>query len=292
MSFRNSSTQICRGDRIIVVIGAAGVGKTTFIQYATGESNLGVSDGILSGASEIRCTRMRNKPMVFIDTPGINETHMSATDVLLMVLDFLKNANERNIDTILYLHRISDNRISGPTWRSFESFASLCYRTKMPVVVLVTTMWKHVPPQVGADRETQLVNEFWGDMIENKCAVKRFEESRESAWRLLESNEETSTSKELEHPRNIQSNEAGVALNKQLEKLIRDQKRASRRVTTLADNGGSQAARRELTKRVEDLDSKIVETTQRMRELSLPIRRRILRWFNRNWDTLAIRNPY
>jgi hypothetical protein len=158
----------------------------------------------------------------------------------------------------------------------------------MPVVLLVTTMWKHVPPEVGADREAQLLSEFWGNMISNKCLAKRFGDSHESAWKLLDSNEEVLSANALpapdavDQPRHLKSKEATVTLNKQLERLIKDQKRTSKRITTLTDSGGSQTTRQELARRVAELDNKIAQTVQRMRELGLPIKRRILKWFYRN----------
>ncbi|CAG8754464.1 1376_t:CDS:2, partial [Acaulospora colombiana] len=161
---------------------------------------------------------MGSKPVVFIDTPGIDETYMPSTNILLMSIgaSFI-SSNERNIDTILYLHRISDNRMSGPAWRSFESFTSLCSQTKMPQLVLLTTMWTHVSPQVGTNREEQLTSDFWGDMIRNKCLVKRFDDSHESAWKILEPNDKTSAIKDHEHDINTQDTDTSIALNKQLE---------------------------------------------------------------------------
>ena len=92
-----------------------------------------------------------------------------------------------NIATILYLHRISDNRMSKSAMKNLQIFSSLCGQKAMPNVVIVTTMWSFIPKELGIRREGHLKRDVWKDMLENGCRVGRFEDTRESAWSIVNS---------------------------------------------------------------------------------------------------------
>ncbi|CAG8599854.1 12087_t:CDS:10, partial [Acaulospora colombiana] len=218
-------------------------------------------------------------------------TYPLCLDPLKVSLCDRRNGNY-NLAAILYLHRISDNRMAGSPLKNLELFASLCGRSAMPHVVLVTTMWSHVSEKVGAEREEQLKTSFWHDMMEKGCSVRRFEDTHKSAWDIIKfassksSNDPQTNvliSTELvDRHKKLKETQAGTTLNKQLEKLIKDQKEANKRLRTLANSQGNQKTKQELTKRVEELEGKITQTTQKMRELKLPIAKRLLRLFSRN----------
>ena len=78
--------------------------------------------------------------------------------------------------------------MSGSLLRNLHIFASLCGRQAMPYVTIVTTMWGEVPEESGARRENELEKVFWGDMVGNGCKTKRFEDTFESAWGIVEKN--------------------------------------------------------------------------------------------------------
>jgi hypothetical protein len=155
----------------------------------------------------------------------------------------------------------------------------------MPHVILVTTMWSHVTPEVGEEREKQLKESFWQDMIAKGCAVQRFDGTQRGAWSIIDTARAASSNSVListeivDRHRELKETEAGATLNRQLEKLIRDQKEANKRLKALANSQGNQNARQELEKRVDELDSKISQTAQKMRELKLPFGKKLMRLF-------------
>lgn len=85
---------------------------------------------------------------------------------------------------LLYFHRISDNRVAGTSLKNLHLFEKLCGEN-FNNIVLTTTMWDDVDEPVGAQREQELVTEFWGPMIERGASVKRFLYTRESAFEIL-----------------------------------------------------------------------------------------------------------
>jgi hypothetical protein len=90
-----------------------------------------------------------------------------------------------SLATILYLHRISDNRIAGSALKNIQMFSTLCGQGAMPKTILVTTMWSDVRKETAVRREQELQNDFWAEMLANGCRMERFEDSFESAWRTI-----------------------------------------------------------------------------------------------------------
>ena len=84
--------------------------------------------------------------MYLIDTPGIDDTRRGDTEVLEDVAFYLSKIYEQDIKLagIIYLHRITDVRISGSSLRNLKIFKALCVEEKnvFKHVVLATTMWR------------------------------------------------------------------------------------------------------------------------------------------------------
>ncbi|PVF99831.1 hypothetical protein CPB86DRAFT_702555 [Serendipita vermifera] len=287
-------------------MGPTGAGKSTFIDYATGQEQKGAGHGLKSCTEGIVISNpviRGGRKYTFVDTPGFDDTYKSDTEILSMIAEYMVKARngKYNLDAILYLHRISDNRMAGSPLKNLELFASMCGKSAMPHVVLVTTMWSHVSPQVGKDRENQLKSSFWQDMIDKGCTVQRFNDSYADAWRIIDTPSDAPTASGngsqtnvlisteiVDRHKELKETAAGATLNKQLEKLIKDQKEANKRLRALANSQGNPNAKQELTKRVQELDGKIAQTTQKMRELKIPFARRLLRMFKGNVSTSFI----
>jgi hypothetical protein len=76
-----------------------------------------------------------------------------------VVVSYKKNGN---ISTIIYLHKISDNRMTGSAETNLKMFTTLCGREAMQNAVLATTMWSEVKEEDGMRREEELKTRFWG----------------------------------------------------------------------------------------------------------------------------------
>ena len=64
--------------------------------------------------------------------------------------------NNRKLSGIIYMHRISDIRMSGVSRRNFSMFRKLCGDSTLGGVTLVTNMWGSISEQEGVARESEL----------------------------------------------------------------------------------------------------------------------------------------
>ncbi|KIM71863.1 hypothetical protein PILCRDRAFT_748336 [Piloderma croceum F 1598] len=161
-------------DRIIIVMGPTGSGKSTFVDIATQTvDGSTVGHGMVSHTSAIREIRVNHPttgdPVILVDTPGFNDTNKSDADILEQITEWISKTYKGKLifATIIFLHRITDNRIS-----------------VMPDVVLATTMWSDTNPETGIKREFELKH-IWADMLAQQCRVERFEDTYQSAWFII-----------------------------------------------------------------------------------------------------------
>ncbi|CZR55997.1 uncharacterized protein PAC_05885 [Phialocephala subalpina] len=131
---------------LIAVFGMTGTGKTSLIKNLAGDS----ARKLKTGHGLESCTQ---------DIETVEWLECSYhTDTLL--------------SGIIYLHRISDIRMSGSSIKNLRMFRKLCGSENMSKATLVTTMWDKVTPEEGALRE-------------RGSLVKRHDGSRESAEALV-----------------------------------------------------------------------------------------------------------
>ena len=88
---------------------------------------------------------------------------------------------------VLYLHRISDNRMSGTPVKNFKMFRKLCGDSALQNVIIVTNMWGEVNPQVGEEREAELMGNdiFFKPAIEKHTRIVRHENTVPSAKHII-----------------------------------------------------------------------------------------------------------
>lgn len=104
-----------------------------------------------------------------IDTPGFDDTSRSDIDTLKAISSYLSIsfANGVRINGIIYLHRISDNRLSGSSLRNLRMFKQLTGTGTWPNTVIGTTMWKANDHKNGERREKELLDnaDYFGGML-------------------------------------------------------------------------------------------------------------------------------
>ena len=195
--------------------------------------------------------------------------------------------NKLKLSTLLYLHRISDNRMSGSVLKNLRLFSSMCGSTSMPNTILVTTMWSTVKDKQGKGREEELKKTFWDDMIADGCKVMRFDGTKESAWQIV-GNTRTHNPATIQMSKemvdvNLRLNETqvGVQLKKELQKLIKDREEAMRQIQAQMREGSNEIVVQELNRRKADVDAKIHRTASELRELKIPFSRSIRVFFKK-----------
>ncbi|KAG5220558.1 Lanosterol alpha-demethylase [Salix suchowensis] len=152
-------------------------------QRATGRSHrwrrLPVGAGLRSCTNDVQICRpfeLDGRRVTLVDTPGFDDTTKSDTDVLAMIAAFLTASSVRlpyfsqqltevprrryeqgkTLSGIIYLHRISDFRMSGLSTRNFRMLRHLCGEKTLKNLAIVTNMWGEVPAAVGEARERSL----------------------------------------------------------------------------------------------------------------------------------------
>ncbi|KAF9447817.1 hypothetical protein P691DRAFT_801763 [Macrolepiota fuliginosa MF-IS2] len=174
-------------------MGPTGAGKSNFIQKAINRGyQEGVGHSLDSHTKEVCAIRVSFKDnihIVLLDTPGFDDTNLSDTQVLGKIGNWLKSMRAGSkLAGILYLHRISDNRMGATPLRNLTMFKELC-GGGLEKIILTTTMW----PEVGSDereicvaREGELKGTYWRGMIERESTTRRFENTQASAWRIID----------------------------------------------------------------------------------------------------------
>ena len=136
----------------------------------------------------------KGRTIFLVDTPGFDDTSRSDTEVLTDLASFLGATHSKDIMLagIIYLHRITDNRMGGHAFRNLAMFRKLCGKNCMHKVVLATTMWdklKDADARREARRcEEELMNteDWWGDMIDSGSKVFRHDRGIESALEMID----------------------------------------------------------------------------------------------------------
>ena len=82
--------------------------------------------------------------------------------------------DEMNLAGIVYLHDICLPRCTGTILKNLDMFKKLCGDDALGNVVLGTTKWSLIHRQeTGEQREQQLHDSFWKDMINHGSVIRR-----------------------------------------------------------------------------------------------------------------------
>lgn len=188
---------------------------------------------------------------------------------------------------IIYLHRVTDNRMSGSLLKNLELFISLCGLKVMPKVIIATTMWSEVREEIGTRREGELKRTFWKEMLDVGCRTERFVDTQESAWHIVDCLVGSAsggnfliTNEIVEAHLGLHETQAGITLNKQLEQLIKDQKAGSRKFRKEAEKQTNTEVAEDLIRKKVEIDEKIGQITDQLRQLKIPFTKKVRLFFS------------
>ncbi|KAI6038796.1 P-loop containing nucleoside triphosphate hydrolase protein [Pisolithus marmoratus] len=213
------------------VMGATGSGKTTFINRASG-SDFPVESGLESCTTDVGTSKpflLDGRFVTLIDTPGFDDTIRNDTDVLTSIAAYLSNTYEQGakLAGIIYMHRISDIRMSGTSKRNFHIFRELCGESTLSNVLIVTNMWGNVDPKIGEERERELAtsDKLFKPVLEKGAQLLRHDNTAASAHTILRNliNSQTATLAIQHEIVNQRKDLARTAAGAELTRLLKEQ---------------------------------------------------------------------
>ncbi|KAH7094262.1 P-loop containing nucleoside triphosphate hydrolase protein [Paraphoma chrysanthemicola] len=186
-------TPVLRPDDVVIaVMGITGSGKTTFINHLS-DYPLSIGHDLNSCTQDVQivpCTFQGGEKIYLVDTPGFDDDLRTDSEILMEVARWLNHAyeNKLRLSGIIYLQRITDNRIGGSGVRNLKMFKKLCGDDGLASVVLATTFWNFFPdPTKANEREAQFQREafLWKPLIEKGSRVFRHDKQEASALAIV-----------------------------------------------------------------------------------------------------------
>ncbi|KAI6027819.1 hypothetical protein BKA83DRAFT_4234130 [Pisolithus microcarpus] len=192
LSSKVPSSDFGSEDPIVLIMGPAGSGKSSFISKAIGSSDEGVGHDLLEGpyTKEVRATKcvIDGLPTILVDVPAFGGAAPDVS-ILTMVSEWLDQVkkSKAHISAVLFFHPIADNRMRWKPWDTFYRCRDWCGGDPMSQtrVDLVTTMWDEVDEEVGNERLAELKGDHWRPMIESGSVTLCYWNTTESAKKLL-----------------------------------------------------------------------------------------------------------
>lgn len=206
-----------------------------------------------------------------IDTPGFDDITRTDADVLTEVASFLAATyqNHVGITGLLYIHRITDRRMSGSAIKNIRMFSKLVGDDAFARVALATSRWNNEETDIAEEREKELHGTFFKPLIDKGSRVFRLDGNRDSGLQIvttLSSNKSKAKSplqlqRELmDQTMFLDETEAGKELMEyfhkqrlQYEEKLRDLKALRETAAAEKDTQYMQALRAELTEIREDI---------------------------------------
>lgn len=182
----------------IGVMGMTGSGKSTFIKHLTEDPDIKIGTRLRSCTKFIQPAYMEYRDasgkkydVFLVDTPGFDDTEMSDTDVLYKFVEWLQlqAKNELKLSGLIYLHRITDNRMSGSATRNLNMMLKLVGEENLKNVILVTSRWEMIDLKEAEEREQlDLLGPggFWHDMIALGAMSARYNGTVKAAYTIIE----------------------------------------------------------------------------------------------------------
>ncbi|KAH8663862.1 P-loop containing nucleoside triphosphate hydrolase protein, partial [Ilyonectria robusta] len=175
---------------MIAVCGMTGTGKSTFIQRLSGKK-VKVGHGLYSETydpEEVHCT-IDAHAVTLVDTPGFDDTTRTDAEVLQSLADWMEKTFVAGtlLSGIIYLHRITDVRMTHASLRNLTLFRKLCGEENLSNVMLVTSWWEVCEPEIAIAREAELKSQgtFWGTMISQGATTDRYNNQSEVAEAIV-----------------------------------------------------------------------------------------------------------
>ncbi|THH30967.1 hypothetical protein EUX98_g3204 [Antrodiella citrinella] len=213
--------------------------------------------------------------MRLIDTPGFDDTTQSDAQILKMIAEYLANTYRlgKKLSGIIYMHRISDPKMSGVSKRNFGMFRSLCGEKTLRNVVIVTNMWGLVEQHVGDAREHELATDdtLFKPVLDKGAVMVRHDGTVESAHRVLQSfvaNHPEALAIQTEvvdDQRGLDGTTAGLALQEEMTRQMEETKRRQEEQVKKVQEATAAALREQEERQAAEIGRAKLEMEEHMR---------------------------
>ena len=85
----------------------------------------------------------------------------------------------------IYLYEIAQPRMFGASRKNLETFKKICGNDALKNVVIGTTKWGDISLEKGQQREQQLKDIYWGEMLQQGSVTMRVHADSSSAWEIV-----------------------------------------------------------------------------------------------------------
>ncbi|KAJ3534908.1 hypothetical protein NMY22_g6719 [Coprinellus aureogranulatus] len=174
-------------------MGPTGTGKSTFINIATRTSQMETSNQLESCTQSIKTSEpftFEGRTVVFIDTPGFDDTLKPDADILRDIASFLAKLSntQKKLAGVIYLKDISEVRMKGSTCKNLRLFHKLCGDDSLRNVVILTTMWDRVSEGEGLTRQKKLGDgdSYFKPLLDKGAVVMRHDNTSYTADKVLQ----------------------------------------------------------------------------------------------------------
>jgi hypothetical protein len=125
-----------------------------------------------------------------VDTPGFDDDTVGVTDAdtLHQITKMLVKQYEMKmcLKGIIYLQRISDNRIGHSGRRALRILREICGDSALENVILTTTRWGENRDGRDEERETYLLEHVWDPLLRMRAGNQRYHGTPDSAIGIVQ----------------------------------------------------------------------------------------------------------
>jgi hypothetical protein len=137
----------------------------------------------------LRCSTLSIPEFYLIEMPGFDDSRKTDIQVLRKITNWLSMAYTAGLKLagIIYLHRITEVRLSSSSMKNFRTFEKLCGDNSLASVALATTFWGMAKSDIEQSREAQLItrSDFWGHCVQKGSKVFRQDQGKDSAVNII-----------------------------------------------------------------------------------------------------------
>ena len=180
--------------------------------------------------------------------------------------------------------------MSGAPLKNLHMFAKLCGDGAIKNVVLATTMWSKVKPEIGSRREVELQTTYWRGMLDLGSRMMRFEDSFEAAWNMIDEIVTPRGDSDSDHARLLQEelvdlgrrlSETGVGktLYTRLRQVRAQQKATICKLREEVEKEQNEHIAREMAMQCEAVTESLQSTYEQLATMKIPLRRRVVMLF-------------